>query len=95
MTYPYLDNPLSPEEKLCQEAVYYLNMLARHRRNKEGVDDEEEENCEERETKTICSCCGGVVDLGTLHVALKELFRFPQVQQLSTSEDDIRLVRRS
>ena len=86
-TYPYLANPPSSEEQLCHEAVYYLNMLAQNKREAaEGSDGETEAE------ETHCNCCGGPVDVGSVHVGLKEILKFPRIKQLSTSEDDIRLV---
>lgn len=91
MAYPHIVNPLSPEEKLCQEAVYYLSMLARLKRNDREEDESNGGVCEGDEIETTCNCCRGVVDVWTVHVSLKELFRFPRIQQLNASEDDIRL----
>ena len=110
VTYPYLDSPPSPEEKLCNESVFYLNSLA-SRKMKEGDTEEEgsgdqEDDGEDKghggedkgrddgesEKEAHCKHCGGIIDLWTVHVALKELFKFPQIQRLTTSLDDIRYI---
>ena len=64
---------------------------------KEGDTDEESSgesedkgHAGETEKGTHCKHCGGSVDLWTLHVALKEVFKYPQIQQMTSSVEDVR-----
>ena len=84
MTYPYEEDPLSPEMKLCHEVVYWLNMLAHFKRTGHG--ESEDKSCDEE----CCSHCGGVIELWTMHIALEEVLREPRIQQLSASLEEIR-----
>ena len=46
----------------------------------------------EREAENHCRHCKGVINVGTLHIPLKKLLRFQQIQRLCSSQDEIRLV---
>lgn len=57
----------------------------------DGVEDKVGAACNEEEGKeNRCRHCRSLIDLWTVHVALKELFKFPQIQQLTVSVEDIR-----
>ena len=59
----------------------------------ESEESEEEET--EREAEDHCRHCKGIIDVGTLHIPLKKLLRFQQIQRLCSSQDEIRLVTKN
>ena len=78
------------KEKLCYAAVHCLNTIF------QGIvrygAESGESAGEEGELENRCRHCKGVVDVGTVHIPLKKLLKFQQIQQLCTSEDEIRFV---
>ena len=70
--------------------MYYFNLILQGLK-RYGAESEEESGGEE-ELDNHCRHCKGLIDVGTVHVALKKLLKFQQIQQLCASEDEIRLV---
>jgi hypothetical protein len=86
-TYPYVTNPPSAKEKLCHTAVHCLNTMFQSIR-RYGAEEGE------GGTENHCRYCKGVVDVGSVHIPLGKLLKFPRIQQLCSSEDleEIRFV---
>ena len=90
--YPYEDQPLSREMKLCHEVVYHLNKLAQLKRTGDRGSEEDQNDAGGRGEGDYCSHCGCVMERWTVHVALKDVLREPGVQKLCTSLEEIRCV---
>ena len=93
-TYPYLTNPPSAKEKLCHTAVHCLNTIFQSTRHY-GAEEGERESGEEGEGENNCSHCKGIIDVGSVHIPLGKLLKFPRIQQLCSSEEEIRFVTTS
>ena len=92
MIYPYEDQPLSMEMKLCHEVVYHLNKLAHLKRTGDRGSEEDQSDDGGRGEGDCCRHCGGVIKRWTVHVALKDVLREPRVQKLCTSLEEVRYV---
>lgn len=91
-SHPYETNPLTIEEKLKRECVYYLYVLLKSHQQLEGdCDDGDSGDGNGGDGDGDCDVMGK----GLCRVALKDLLLFPRVKELCSSVDDIRLLRMS
>ena len=89
--HPYVKHPLSVEEKLCQEAEYYLHLLLRERDSEERpwtVEDAGEAESHRNDAANWRHDSEAPIEVEW--IPLKELFRFPNISQLCSSTDMLR-----
>ena len=82
---------LVSKEKLCHTAVHCLNTIFQSTRHY-GAEEGERESGEEGEGENHCRHCKGVIDVGSVHIPLGKLLKFPQIHQLCSSEEEIRFI---
>ena len=77
---------------LCHVAVQCLTLILYSKKRYGEDSDDASGGGGGTEKEDVCRHCGGVIDVGTVHVAIKKLLKFRQILQLGASEDEIRSV---